>query len=86
MENEKTDLPRAAVRVSYTRLPFAREEEEIGGIYQAGDCYAPRLIADAVFEGHRIAREFESDNPQRPLPFLRERMIWGRDNIAGAPN
>jgi dimethylamine/trimethylamine dehydrogenase len=62
------------------------EEEEIGGIYQAGDCYAPRLIADAVFEGHRIAREFESDNPQRPLPFLRERMIWGRDNIAGAPN
>ncbi len=30
MENEKTDLPRAAVRVSYTRLPFAREEEEIG--------------------------------------------------------
>ena len=62
------------------------EEEGIGGIYQAGDCYAPRLMADAVFEGHRIAREFESDNPQRALPFLRERMIWGRDNLPAGVN
>jgi len=40
------------------------------------------VCADAVFEGYRIATEFESDNPQQPLPFLRERMIWGRDNVA----
>jgi dimethylamine/trimethylamine dehydrogenase len=59
--------------------------EGIGDIFQAGDCYAPRLLGDAIFDGHRIAREFESENPQRPLPFLRERMIWGRDNLPGAP-
>ncbi len=55
------------------------EKNEIGGIYQAGDCYAPRLIADAVFDGHRIAREFESPNPQFAQPWIRERQIWGHD-------
>ncbi len=55
---------------------------EIAGVYQAGDCYSPRPIAEAIFDGHRIAREFESDDPQRPLPFLREMMVWGRDNDA----
>ena len=62
------------------------QKEGIEGIYQAGDCYAPRLTGDAIFEGHRIAREFESANPQRLLPYLRERMIWGRDNLPGAVN
>ena len=61
-------------------------KEGIEGIYQAGDCYAPRLTGDVIFEGHRIAREFESANPQRPLPYLRERMVWGRDNLPGAPS
>ncbi|MEZ5524174.1 MAG: FAD-dependent oxidoreductase [Pseudomonadales bacterium] len=57
------------------------QKEGIKGIYQAGDCYAPRLTGDAIFEGHRLAREFESTNPQRPLPYLRERMVWGRENL-----
>ncbi len=47
-------------------------DEGIEGIYQAGDCYAPRMIAEAVFDGHRIAREFESEDPQSPLPVKRE--------------
>ena len=51
--------------------------EGIAGVYQAGDCYAPRMIAEAVFDGHRIAREFESENPQEPLPVKRERILWG---------
>ncbi|HTI66647.1 MAG TPA: FAD-dependent oxidoreductase [Caulobacteraceae bacterium] len=54
-------------------------KNDILGIYQAGDCYAPGLIAGAVFEGHRIAREFESANPQRPQPWIRERQIWGQE-------
>ncbi|MFQ5775899.1 MAG: FAD-dependent oxidoreductase [Kiloniellaceae bacterium] len=54
-------------------------DNEIQGIYQAGDCYAPRLIADAVFDGHRIAREFESPNPQFAQPWVRERQIWGHE-------
>ena len=59
----------------------ARQDEWAGegitGVYQAGDCYAPRMIAEAVFDGHRIAREFESENPQAPLPVKRERILWG---------
>ncbi|HEX7197825.1 MAG TPA: FAD-dependent oxidoreductase, partial [Dongiaceae bacterium] len=35
-------------------------------ILRAGDCLAPRYMADAIFDGHRIAREFESANPERP--------------------
>ena len=62
------------------------EEEGIAGIYQAGDCYAPRLTGDAIFDAHRLAREFESENPRRPQPFLRERMIWGRENASMTAN
>jgi dimethylamine/trimethylamine dehydrogenase len=56
-------------------------ENEIEGIYRAGDCYAPRLLPDVVFDGHRIAREFESDNPQRPDVVIRERQLWGEETI-----
>ena len=52
-------------------------DEEIDNIFHIGDCYAPRMIADSIFDGHRLAREFESDNPQYPLPWIRERQIWG---------
>ncbi|MBT3629338.1 MAG: FAD-dependent oxidoreductase [Rhodospirillaceae bacterium] len=55
------------------------QAEGIEAVYAAGDCYAPRFMADAIFDGHRIAREFETKNPRRPLPMLRERMIWGHD-------
>ena len=41
---------------------------------------APRLIADCVFSGHRLAREIDSDNPEIPLPFKRER---ARDRARG---
>ncbi|HLB06874.1 MAG TPA: FAD-dependent oxidoreductase [Alphaproteobacteria bacterium] len=57
----------------------------IRGIYQAGDCYAPRLLAQAIFDGHRIAREFESPDPQRPLPFIRERLLWGQSMLPSLP-
>ena len=53
--------------------------QEIAGIYLAGDAYAPRMLADAIYDGHRMAREFEEPNPRRSKPFLRERMIWGHD-------
>ena len=54
-------------------------KEEIDAAFHIGDCYAPRMIADAIFDGHRLAREFECDNPQFPLPFIRERQVWGHD-------
>ena len=45
----------------------------IRGLYRIGDCVVPRLIADAVFDGHRLAREIDEADPATPLPFIRER-------------
>jgi dimethylamine/trimethylamine dehydrogenase len=49
--------------------------EGIEALYRIGDCVAPQLIADAIFDGHRLAREIDADNPARPLPYRRERPI-----------
>ena len=45
---------------------------DLQAVYQVGDCHTPRFIQLAVFEGHRLGREFESANPQHPLPYIRE--------------
>jgi dimethylamine/trimethylamine dehydrogenase len=55
------------------------ETEGIRAIYRIGDCFAPRMTADVVFDGHRLAREFEADDPTHQKPYIRERMIWGTD-------
>ena len=44
------------------------------GLFRAGDCVAPRLLADAIFDGHRLAREIDCDDPEVALPYLRERV------------
>ncbi len=72
---------RVANHALYSDLKSRREEwrdEGIEAVFQIGDCYAPRMLADVIFDGHRLAREFESDNPARPLPFIRERHIQGQ--------
>ncbi|HEU0193621.1 MAG TPA: FAD-binding protein [Gaiellales bacterium] len=52
--------------------------EDTPGVYRVGDCVAPRLLADAVFDGHRLARELESGDPLVALPYLRERPVGDR--------
>ncbi|HLB06598.1 MAG TPA: FAD-dependent oxidoreductase [Alphaproteobacteria bacterium] len=47
-------------------------------IYRIGDCHAPRQCMNAIFDGHRLAREFDGPHPQYPLPFIRERQLWGQ--------
>jgi dimethylamine/trimethylamine dehydrogenase len=47
----------------------------IEAVYRVGDCVAPRVPADAIFDGHRLAREIDSPNPAVPLPFRRERLV-----------
>ncbi len=72
---------RVANHELYGDLKSRRDEwqgEGIERIFQIGDCYAPRMLADVVFDGHRLAREFESGNPARALPFIRERYIQGQ--------
>ncbi|MGH2927045.1 MAG: FAD-dependent oxidoreductase, partial [Solirubrobacteraceae bacterium] len=51
--------------------------EGIEGLYVIGDASAPRMIVDSIFDGHRLAREIDSPNPAMPLPFIRERRLWG---------
>jgi dimethylamine/trimethylamine dehydrogenase len=56
----------------------ALAEAGIEGLYRIGDCVAPRLIADAVFDGHRLGREIDAEDPAVPLPFRRERLVLER--------
>jgi dimethylamine/trimethylamine dehydrogenase len=55
----------------------ALEREGIEAMYMIGDAAAPRMIPDSIFDGHRLAREIDSPNPAMPLPFIRERRLWG---------
>jgi dimethylamine/trimethylamine dehydrogenase len=59
----------------------ALKAEGVDALYRIGDCEAPRLIADAVFSGHRLAREIDSPNPSVPLPFKRERRVPAEDEL-----
>jgi dimethylamine/trimethylamine dehydrogenase len=44
----------------------------IEAVYCIGDALSPRPLAEAMFDGHRLAREFESPDPSVPLPYKRE--------------
>jgi dimethylamine/trimethylamine dehydrogenase len=55
--------------------PARLEREGISGVYRIGDCVEPRLIADCIFDGHRLAREIDSEDPAMPLPFAREKLV-----------
>ncbi|MFE3998391.1 NAD(P)-binding protein [Nocardioides sp. YIM B13467] len=50
----------------------ALEEAGIEAVHCIGDALSPRPLADVTFEGHRLAREFESPNPAIALPYKRE--------------
>ncbi len=54
---------------------------QVRAVYAVGDCYAPGIPQGAVWQGHRLAREFESVDPMKPLPYIRERRIWGDDTM-----
>jgi dimethylamine/trimethylamine dehydrogenase len=62
--------------------PSALRESGVEALYRVGDCVAPRMIADCVFDGHRLAREIDSPNPAIPLPFIRERRLVGASSDA----
>jgi dimethylamine/trimethylamine dehydrogenase len=55
--------------------PARLEREGIAGLYRIGDCVEPRLIADCIFDGHRLAREIDSGDPDTPLAFAREKVV-----------
>lgn len=53
--------------------PEALTKAGIAGVYAIGDAVAPRMPSEAVFDGHRLAREIESQDPMAPTSWLRER-------------
>jgi dimethylamine/trimethylamine dehydrogenase len=55
----------------------ALESNGVEAVYMIGDAAAPRMIVDCIFDGHRLAREIDSPDPAVPLPFIRERRLWG---------
>jgi dimethylamine/trimethylamine dehydrogenase len=57
----------------------ALRAEGIKGLYRIGDCVAPKLLSEVVFDGHRLAREIDSENPEVPKPFIRERRVIERE-------
>jgi dimethylamine/trimethylamine dehydrogenase len=61
----------------------ALRAEGIEAVYRIGDCVAPRLVADAVFDGHRLGREIDGPHPQIPLPYRRERMLVRSRSLPG---
>ena len=53
-----------------------RAGERDFALYRIGDCVAPRvMVADAIFDGHRLAREIDAEDPAVPLPYRRERAL-----------
>ena len=65
-------------RVSDDRLYIELMAGSLGDVeslHRTGDCVAPRLIADAIFDGHRLAREIDSPHPDIPLPHRQERVV-----------
>jgi dimethylamine/trimethylamine dehydrogenase len=53
--------------------PHALVAAGIRAVHRVGDAVAPRMPSEAVFDGHRLARELDSADPSYPLPWLRER-------------
>ena len=56
-----------------TADPAALRAAGVEAVHRIGDCVAPRFISEAIFDGHRLARELDSPDPSVPLPFDRER-------------
>ena len=64
----------------YTELagdPEALAAAGIAGLYRIGDALAPRMISEAIFDGHRLAREIDAEDPAQPAPYRRERAELG---------
>lgn len=58
------------------------DQAGISGPYLIGSASAPRMIYHSVYDGHRLAREIDTRNPAVPLPYIRERRLWGQTTNA----
>ncbi len=61
--------------------PSALEAAGVARVIRIGDCVAPRMISEAVFEGHRLAREIDLPDPMAVRLFDRERRVPGAEPL-----
>ncbi len=64
----------------YAEVAAAREAAgggDVKALYRVGDCVTPRLLADAIFDGHRLGREIDAATPAVQKRFLREEAVVG---------
>jgi len=54
---------------------------DIQDVYRIGDCKVPAQCNQVIWDGHRLAREFDSAHPASPLPWIRERQLWGSPTV-----
>ena len=67
-------LPRDELYYALAADPGALAEAGIQSVQRIGDCHGPASIAAAVYEGHRYAREIDTDPDPDAVPFKRERI------------
>jgi dimethylamine/trimethylamine dehydrogenase len=65
--------PQDALYTELARDQPALAAAGIGGLYRIGDAVAPRMVSEAIFDGHRLAREIDQEDPAQPSPYQRER-------------
>jgi dimethylamine/trimethylamine dehydrogenase len=53
----------------------------IEDVFRVGDCKAPTQLNQAIWDAHRLAREFDGPHPAYPLPWIRERQLWGAATV-----
>jgi dimethylamine/trimethylamine dehydrogenase len=54
---------------------------DVQDVFRVGDCKAPTQLNQALWDAHRLAREFDSPHPAYPLPWIRERQLWGGPTV-----
>jgi dimethylamine/trimethylamine dehydrogenase len=88
-DGEPIELSAAGIVLATQRISDDALYHELdghrAGVFRAGDCVAPRLLAEAIFDGHRLAREIDAADPEVALPYLRERVGDGAGLPAAAP-
>ena len=87
LHRRERQIPVAGVVMVTARLPIDElfhelvaapellAQAQIGSVRRIGDCHAPGIIATAVYEGHRYAREIGVARDEETLPFRRERHV-----------
>ena len=66
-------LPNDEIYRALTAEPHRLDQAGIESVRHIGDCYAPGLIAAAIHDGHRAARELDGPS-EGAVPFRRERI------------